>query len=145
MAKKDDTTGKSAEDKLEISGVIQSGVGQGAYFTSVDWVVEQCKNSLGYKPFPGTLNVSVRDRDVKKLDQLFQETDFELVPDDPKFCAAPVTKIMVNGVAAAIVLPSEDVRVHENRVVEIISSCNLKETLGVADGDEVTISWSPVR
>lgn len=141
MADKDDTAREFDDNKIEIVGVIQSGVGQGAYFTTVDWVVAQCKTRLGYEPFPGTLNVSVRSRDVKRLDHLYQKTDFKLVPDDPNFCAARVTKIMLNGIPAALVLPSEDVRVHENRVVEIISSCRLKEALDAADGDEVTISW----
>lgn len=145
MVDTENTAGNSANDNLEIAGVIQSGAGQGAYFMSVDWVVAQCRDNLGYSPFPGTLNVTVSDLDLKKLESLYQETDFELVPDDPNFCAAGVVKIMLNGIAGAIVLPSEDVRIHENRVVEILSHCNLKKTLGVADGDTVIISWPPKK
>ena len=125
---------------MEICGVIKSGEGKGAYFTQVEWVVRQCERLLGYKPFPGTLNVYVRDSDLDKLNQFFQETDFDLVPDDPAFCAARVKKVTVNGIASAVVLPSDDVRIHENRVVEVISSCSLKNSLGLEDGDQVTIS-----
>jgi CTP-dependent riboflavin kinase len=125
---------------MEISGVIESGEGKGAYFTQVEWVVRQCERLLGYRPFPGTLNVYVRDSDLYKLNQFFQETDFDLVPDDPAFCAARVKKVTVNGIASAVVLPSDDVRIHENRVVEVISSCSLKKSLGLEDGDQVTIS-----
>ncbi|HKI48561.1 MAG TPA: DUF120 domain-containing protein, partial [Desulfobacteria bacterium] len=73
---------------MEISGVIQRGAGKGAYFTQVDWVVKQCEKKLGMTPFPGTLNVRVNDDDFPKLDQFFLKTDFELIPDDPSFCAA---------------------------------------------------------
>lgn len=125
---------------MKINGTIQSGVGKGAFFTQVDWVVKQCEDLLGYRPFPGTLNVHVCDEDIDKLEKFFKTTDCVLTPDDPKFCAANVKKIKINDVPAAIVLPSEDVRVHENRVMEIIASCSLKEALGLDDGDDVTIS-----
>lgn len=125
---------------MKISGIIKSGVGKGAFFTQVDWVVKQCEDMLGYKPFPGTLNVHVCDEDLSKLEKFFESTDCVLLPDDPKFCAANVKKVKVNNIPAAVVLPSEDVRVHENRVMEIIASCSLKEALGLDDGDAVTIS-----
>jgi CTP-dependent riboflavin kinase len=125
---------------MKISGIIQSGVGKGAFFTQVDWVVKQCEALLGYKPFPGTLNVYVCDEDLDKLEKFFASADGALVPDDPKFCAANVKKVKINDVLAAVVLPSEDVRVHENRVIELIASCSLKEVLGLGDGDKVTLS-----
>ena len=126
---------------MQISGVIQSGAGKGAYFTQVDWVVQQCLKMLGYSPFPGTLNVRVDDKDMAMLYRLSQTPDFELVPDDPAFCAAQVKKIELNGISAAVVLPSEDVRIHEECILEVISSCSLKETLGLTDGDTVSLSW----
>lgn len=125
---------------MEIKGVIQSGAGKGAYFTQVDWVVKQCKSMLGMTPFPGTLNVQVQAEDSSKLSEFLLQTDFELIPDDPTFCAARVKKVNVNGVPAAVVLPGEDVRIHNNRTIELIASCSLKERLGLEDGDAVTIS-----
>ncbi len=126
---------------MEISGVIQSGAGKGAYFTQVDWVVRQCEQMLGYCPFPGTLNVRVNDSDMANLSLLFKATDFELVPDDPAFCSAQVKKVELNGVPAAVVIPSDDVRIHENCILEVISSYNLKKTLGLGDGDPVSLAW----
>jgi riboflavin kinase, archaea type len=126
---------------MEISGVIQSGAGKGAFFTQVDWVVKQCEQILGYQPFPGTLNVRVNDSDVASLSLLAISTDFELVPDDPAFCAAQVKKVTLNGIPAAVIMPSEDVRIHEDRILEVISSCSLKQTLGLGDGDPVRLSW----
>lgn len=127
---------------MEISGVIQSGAGKGAFFTQVDWVVLQCKQMLGYRPFPGTLNVRIDDADVDKLDLLFSAVDFELVPDDPAYCAAKVKKIELNGIDAAVVKPGESVRIHENRVLEVISSCSLKQALGLKDGETVRLTWT---
>jgi len=115
-----------------IRGRVQSGAGKGSYFTQLDWVVEQCRRVLGYKPFPGTLNVRVADEDLNQLDLFLQESDFELIPDDPVFCSARVKKVKVNHLPGAVILPAEDVRVHERRVIEIIAPSNLKETLGSA-------------
>jgi riboflavin kinase, archaea type len=126
---------------MEITGVIRSGAGKGAFFTQVEWVVSQCEHMLGYRPFPGTLNVHVLESDLAKLDSLFCKSDFELVPDDPAFCAAQVKKVMVNGIPGAVILPSEDVRIHTHNVIEVISARALKEALGVSDGDSVKVSW----
>ena len=124
---------------MKISGIIQSGAGKGAYFTQLEWVVKQCEKMLGYKPFPGTLNVFVVDEDLPRLNRFLQETGLELTPDDPAFCAAGIKRVGVNGIEAAVVLPSEDVRIHESRVIELIASCNLKNALGLGDGDEITL------
>ena len=126
---------------MEISGIIQSGAGKGAYFTQVDWVVRQCEGHLGYRPFPGTLNVQIIEDDTRHLNNLAQGTDFELIPDDPAFCTAQVKTVTVNGIPGAMVIPAEDVRIHEERIVEIISACNIKQTLGLNDGDSVRLSW----
>ncbi len=125
---------------MEISGIIQSGVGKGAYFTQLGWVVEQCEKTLGYKPFPGTLNVLICNRDLDKLDGFLQRFDYDLVPKDENFCSARIKKVSIARVPAAIILPSEDVRIHEKQTVEIISFCNLKHSLGLEDGQQVTIS-----
>ena len=124
---------------MEISGVIESGAGKGAYFTQVEWVVKQCEKKLDMTPFPGTLNVRINDETVQHLGEFLRVADVELVPDDPSFCAARVKKVMVGGIAAAVVLPSEDVRIHDNRTIELIAACSLKERLGLDDGHAVTI------
>ena len=125
---------------MEVSGVIFSGAGKGAYFTQVDWVVKQCQNKLNMTPFPGTLNVRINDETIQMLGDFLRVADVELIPDDPSFCAARVKKVVVNGVPAAVVLPGEEVRIHDNRTIELIASCSLKKRLGLHDGDTVTIS-----
>jgi riboflavin kinase len=124
---------------MKISGVIQDGVGKGAWFTQLDWVVSQCQTLLGFSPFPGTLNVLVNREDAAKLVQLKQQGDGELIPDDPAFCSARVAKVTIGGLPAAIVFPAEDVRVHGDDLIEIIAGSGLKKELGLADGDAVEI------
>lgn len=125
---------------MEISGIIESGAGKGAYFTQLEWVVKQCREILGYGPFPGTLNVRVANEDLFRLRQFLSDADLRLTPDDPAFCAAKVKKVAINQIPAAVVLPSEDVRIHEYSIIELIAPCNLKGALGLDDGDRVTVS-----
>jgi hypothetical protein len=129
----------------EICGIIERGTGQGAYFTQVDWVREQCRRELGYEPFPGTLNVRVKEGDLERLDAFLRDPDFELVPDDPAFCSARVKKVTVNGLPAALVIPAAGVRIHGKRVLEILASSSLKASLGLEDGDPVTVALAPGR
>jgi riboflavin kinase len=48
---------------MEIKGIVHHGVGQGAFFTQLAWVVRQCEAQLGWTPFPGTLNLHVPEGD----------------------------------------------------------------------------------
>ena len=127
---------------MQISGVIQTGVGKGTFFTQLDWVVAQFERAMGFKPFPGTLNVRISEEQVAKLKSFFSHKDAELVPDNPEFCSAWLKKVWVNGIPGAAVFPSDDVRIHEEAIIEVMASCHLKESLGLADGDEVTITDS---
>ena len=125
---------------MEIKGFIESGAGKGAFFTTLDWVVVQFEKAMGFKPFPGTLNVKIVPEDLSKLEVLFGKEDFELVPDDPNFCTAGFKKVRVCGVPGAAVFPSEDVRIHGKDIIEIMADRHVKESLDLKDGDQVTIT-----
>lgn len=125
-----------------LTGTIEKGAGQGAFFTQLGWFVAQCRRALGWKPFPGTLNIRVNDTGLDALERFLGEADFEFVPDDPAFCSARVKKVTVNGIAAAVILLPDAVRIHEKRVLEVIAPCHLKSALGVGDGACVTLAAS---
>jgi len=128
------------KDHRNITGKIVSGVKQGAFFTQLDWVQEQCLEKLGFKPFPGTLNLEVAIENVAIIGALQAQEGIELVPPDSNFCSGLVFPITVEGISGAIVAPAADVRVHAKNVIEIISRLGLKDALGVEDGDWVTLT-----
>ncbi len=130
----------SSEEGMNIKGIIEKGAGRGAFFTSLDWVVAQFEKGFGWKPFPGTLNVRVSQEDVVKLKDFFAQKDLELFPENSTFCSASLKSVRVNGIPAAVVFPSEDVRIHSNDLIEVIAGCHIKDTLHLADGDQVIIS-----
>jgi len=130
--------------KLIIAGKIISGAGQGAFFTQLDWVQEQCLEKLGFKPYPGTLNIQIHEEMVPVIETLPQEQIIELIPPDSNFCSGKVFPVVVEGLPAAVVLPEEDVRVHGKNIIEIISNVRLKDALGLKDGDSITIMINPL-
>ena len=73
------------------------------------------------------------------VEALLTEENIELVPPDSHFCSGSVFPVTVEDIPGAVVAPAEDVRVHAKNIIEIISPLGLKDTLGVDDGDWVTV------
>ena len=128
------------KDHWEITGKIVSGIKQGSFFTQLDWVQEQCLEKLGFKPFPGTLNLELANDNMVIIEAMQVQEGIELVPPDSTFCSGFVFPITVEGIPGAMVAPAEDVRVHAKNIIEIISPLGLKDALGVEDGDWVTLT-----
>lgn len=134
------------KNQLEITGKIISGAKQGAVFTQLDWVQEQCLEKLGFAPWPGTLNLEISMDHVALIEELKVKEGRELVSPDADYCSGHVFPVSIEGVPAAVVLPAEDVRVHEINIIEIIAPQFLKQTLGIKNGDWVSLEIkSPLR
>jgi CTP-dependent riboflavin kinase len=127
-------------DQFEIKGKIIGGAKQGAFFTQLDWVQEQCLDKLGFAPWPGTLNLEIPMDAVAVIEELKATKGLELVSPDSNYCNGHVFPVSIEGIQAAIVIPAEDVRVHPKNIIEIISPEMLKESLEVKDGDQVTLT-----
>jgi CTP-dependent riboflavin kinase len=125
---------------LKISGKIISGGKQGAFFTQLNWVREQCLQKLGFAPWPGTLNLEIAMDFVDVIEELKEKNGIELISPDANFCSGHVLPVSLEEIAAAIVIPAEDVRVHAKNIIEIIAPEMLKTALEVNDGDWVTLT-----
>ena len=123
----------------EISGKIISGAGEGAYFTQIAWVQQQCREKLGFRPYPGTLNLEVAPHDLPIIAALDQKKGIELISPDPKFCNAKAIPVRMDKIKGAIIMPEEKVRIHAGNIIEIIAPVNIKATLNVRDGVSLNI------
>ena len=132
-------------DKLTVTGKIVSGQKKGAFFTQLIWVQKQCQDKLGFKPFPGTLNIEINEEKIPLIESLFQKESIELVPPDSDFCTGHVYPVSIMGVSGAIVAPADDVRTHAKNIIELIAPTSLKDALDVDDGDEIMLVISPPR
>ena len=127
------------KDKLTITGKIERGGGKGAFFTQLDWVQSQCREKLGFMPFPGTLNLSIDEKKVPLIAALCKKYGSTLVPPNANFCTGHVYPASIMGVTGAIVAPADDVRAHADNIIELIAPASLKDALDVDDGDEIML------
>jgi riboflavin kinase, archaea type len=131
-----------------IQGVIFSDLGQASRFMVLDWVQEALRESLGFAPYPATLNV----RPSKPQDaRLWQEIkrDIAAVPMAPLesgFCSAGLYFVGVqrlNGgdgtIKGAVLLPA--VVDYPRDKIEIVAPVRLKDALSVKDGDRLVLEF----
>jgi CTP-dependent riboflavin kinase len=131
------------ENSWVLKGTIVSGVKEGAFFTRLDWVQEQCREKLGFSPYPGTLNLELSSKYLPVIEGMQKLEGIELNSPDPAFCSAKTLPVKIEGVSGAIIIPAEEVRVHGKNIVEIIAPLGLRELLDVTDGDSVTVVVNP--
>lgn len=120
-----------------LSGIIVRGAGEAAYFTELDWVREQCAGKLGFKPYPGTLNIQVDENCFPFLKDLQKKPAIELLSPYPNFCNARLLPASLSDLQVAIIIPEEGVNIHDKNIVEVIAPVSLKETLSLRDGERV--------
>ncbi len=123
--------------KMEIVGIIISGMGKGTYFMSQKVYLDQFQEKLHFKPFVGTLNIKI-DADGINTIQNIPNTEFETISGmnklgDVKF----INAVLNNSVKGAIVFPAKTK--HTTDILEFIAGENLREVLKLKDGDSVNI------
>jgi len=125
--------------EVRLAGEVVSGAAKAAFFTRLDWVRQQCRRQLGFDPYPGTLNVRVSEKHLAVLADLLRQSGVELVPATEEFCSARALPVRIGGVAGALILPQQEVRIHDDAIVEIMAPVFIRDVLGVSDGSIVEI------
>lgn len=121
---------------MKITGKIVKGVGESASFLSIPWVNRQMGEKLRFQPYEGTLNIVVDDPEVQR--SLKTLGGDRLCSEAEGFCDALIFRgIIANKFECGIVLPL--VPNYDDCLLEIIAPVHLKDSLGLNNGDEVTL------
>jgi len=123
--------------RIELNGKVFSSRGEGKKFLELPWAKRQIKQQLGYTPYPGTLNVRLSEESVKRK-RLLEKTHSMKVRPAEGYCSGKLVKAFIGTLECAIVVP--EVAGYPKDVVEVIASVNLRETLQLEDGGEVTVT-----
>lgn len=121
---------------MEIKGKIVSGTHKGSYFMSLEVYQDEFEDKLGFEPFPGTLNIEISSEDAEALQDLDDKMGIIKGSGnfgDVKFLPAQLNR-EING---AILFPVKTQ--HPNDILEFVAGNNLRKTLKLADGDEITL------
>jgi len=123
---------------MKIKGVVVPGTKKGAYFMSQSIYRDQFEDELNFRPFVGTLNVQIKDRDVEKVKKLLK-SDIQEIKGEETFGDVKFKKATLNDkVEGAVIFPEKTH--HAMDVVEFIAPQNLKERYHISDGNSVTIN-----
>ena len=92
---------------MEITGIVTTGLGKAAYFLGQDFYKDQFNERLGFIPFPGTLNVKVSEEHLDEINQIRDNCENIIEPDEG-FGAVKYVEAKINGIIdGAIVFPAK--------------------------------------
>jgi riboflavin kinase len=129
-------------------GTVVSGLFEGAYYISRDGYRNQIRDKLGFEPFPGTLNVRIKQEDFDRRRRLEKHpsTILEGFKDGERsFGSCKCYPLLINDeIKGALIVA--DRTIHDLSTIEIVSPVYLRRHFGLGDGDPVKISFlSPRR
>jgi len=132
--------GRTGEVKQYLTGVVESGLGEGAYYMSLVPYCRQFRDHLGFTPYPGTLNIrlspaSVAVRKRLGLGEWHIVEGFE--SEGRTFGRVRGIGCRIHDIPCGIIVPGRSH--YPEDIIEVIAPTGLRDALGVKDGDEVTV------
>ncbi len=119
-----------------VKGVVFSGEGIGSQFVKIPWATRQIGEKLGFKPYPGTLNIRLSKAETKEVETILKKArGIDIVPAEGFFPARCFRALIGNKVRGAVIIPEKPS--YPSNVLEILAPVNLRRTLSLEDGDEV--------
>jgi len=124
-----------------ITGEISSGLGEGRYYMEIPGYMEQFHSKLGFKPYPGTLNLKLKtDEDVRIRQQLQEYRGIGIngfSHDNRTFGSVKCFKASIKEISGAIIIPSRSHYSFDS--LELIAPVKVRSTKSLKDGDVVTV------
>jgi riboflavin kinase len=135
---------ESAPETMNFEGNVISGMGEGAYYMSLEGYRRQFREKLGYEPYPGTLNVQLTDQvyrngrlELGKHPSVFINgfSDGTRTYGWVKCYRATINDGTINN-AAVLVLE----RTHyDDSMLEVIAPISIKQAGGIKNGDRIKV------
>lgn len=124
---------------MKVNGEVTTGLGKAAFFLSQDFYVNNFIKNCGFKPFPGTLNVIVPDEYLSHINEVKDNCENIIKPDEGFGAVKYIKAILNDEVDGAIVFPAKTE--HTENYLEFIAQDKLRDKLNLKDGDIVSIEF----
>ncbi len=135
---------ESAPATMDFEGNVISGMGEGAYYMSLEGYRRQFREKLGYEPYPGTLNVRLTDQihmngrlELGKHPSIFINgfSDGTRTYGWVKCYRATINDGAIDN-AAVLVLE----RTHyDDSMLEVIGPISIRQAAGIKNGDRIKV------
>ncbi len=127
--------------KMVMRGKVTSGMLDAKYYLGIREYAEKIKSRLGFKPYPGTLNMRLNTMDdTQHKEKLCAMRGVEIPgfrKGDRIFGSVRCFPCKIAGIKGAVLIPE---RSHYGfEVLEIVSPHNLRQKLKLSDGDVVKV------
>ena len=124
-----------------ITGEVFTGLGEGAYYVSLNGYRTQIIEKLGFDPYPGTLNLRLTDPSDVYFREVLSHRAGILIKgfSDGRrtYGSVKAFKAKIRGIDAAVLLIE---RTHYGRdTLEVVAPVNLRQALNLEDGDKVSL------
>lgn len=128
--------------KLEISGTVVKGIGEGSYYMGLDGYKKQIREKLGFSPHPGTLNIKLGKEDRWKREQLLAIEPIVIsgfTDRERTYGNIYAYPCRLEGKGCAMIFPLRTS--HGPQIVEIICPFDIRKRLGKKDGDSIRVMF----
>ncbi|MBN1166271.1 MAG: DUF120 domain-containing protein [Methanospirillaceae archaeon] len=132
--------GRTGEMKQILTGIVESGLGEGAYYMSLAPYCRQFHTYLGFTPYPGTLNIRLSPAAVairKRLGMGNWHVIEGFESEGRTFGKVQCIGCTIQDITCGIIVPGRSH--YPEDIIEVIAPTGLRESLCVSDGDEVTV------
>ena len=119
-----------------LNGVIVHGLGEGAYFMSMQHYQKEIKKKLGFGAYPGTLNLKVEKNQIDLLKKINPIKIAGFKKDNKIFGGADCYNAKIKSINGSIIIPH---LTRHKDVIEFIAPVHLKSELKLKDGDKIKV------
>ena len=127
------------KETLTVSGIVASGLGEGAFYMRQRGYKDQFRKKLWFEPYEGTLNLRVQGAELAKIEILRESPGIEISGFESggrTFGGAKCFLATIGHLDCAVIMP---IRSHYAEVLEVISKHYLRGALNLKDGDAVEL------
>jgi len=127
------------EGTIELKGEVVSGVGEARYFLALEGYKRRFRETFGFDPFEGTLNVLLKGEALKDYKRLKEKEGISIdgfVEKGKRFGAVECFPSKICGVNSLLIMPE---KTRYEKQAEIVAEDKLRDKLGLENGDEVRI------
>lgn len=125
--------------KITLECTITSGLGEGAFFMSMQHYKGEIRKKLGFDAYPGTLNLKVDEKKLKSLNNINPIRIEGYKSGSKTFGGASCYKAKIKDINGAIIIP--DLTKHKD-IIEFISPVHLRPRLNLKDNDKIKVELS---
>ncbi len=134
----------TARSDYFLCGHVMSGFGEGGYYMKMEGYKKQFKEKVGFSPYPGTLNLKLKNQTDIRTRQEFAKlpgiTIEGFKKDGRSFGSVKCFKAHIEGVNGAVVMPARTH--HAGDTLEVISDIQIRNKLNLKDGDKLCVKVS---